>query len=55
MKEHPYLIGDPFKAGDRERTEDSQVQVFLNRIRSVVMTDRAIHDQESLLFQAVFS
>ena len=55
MKEHPYLMGDSSKAGGQEHTEDPQVQVFLDSIRSVLITDRAIHDQESLLFEAVFS
>jgi len=54
MKEHPYLIGDPVKADDQERTEDPQVQIFLDRIRSVLVADRAIHDQESFTFRGSF-
>lgn len=51
MKERAYLT-DAHSAitpqDDGEHLEDSQVQVFLDRIRSKLLTDRAIHDQASL-------
>jgi ATP-dependent RNA helicase DDX55/SPB4 len=48
LNERPYLteggdLGDP-----EDRSDDPEVHIFLDKIRSVLLTDRAIHDQESL-------
>lgn len=46
IKEHPYLLADGTAATEEERvdSEDAEVPSFLTRIRTTLLSDRAIHD-----------
>ena len=50
MKEHPYITENQQQYQEEEiRSEDPNVALFLNKIRVVLKTDRAIHDLVVLL------
>ncbi|RDB22497.1 ATP-dependent rRNA helicase SPB4 [Hypsizygus marmoreus] len=54
LKEHSYLerhsSNESPQASEDDRPEDLQVQDFLTRIRTTLLTDRAIHDQAAKAF-----
>ena len=50
LNEHPYITENQQQHQDDEtRSEDPNVTLFLNRVRAVLKTDRAIHDLVVLL------
>ena len=50
MKEHPYITENQQQCQEEEtRSEDPDVTSFLNKVRVVLKTDRAIHDLVVLL------
>lgn len=45
LKEHPYITENQQQHQEEEtRSEDPNVSLFLNKVRAVLKTDRAIHD-----------
>ena len=50
LKEHPYITENQQQHQKEEtRSEDADVALFLNKVRVVLKTDRAIHDLVVLL------
>lgn len=49
LKEHPYITENQKPQEEETRLEDPNVISYLNRIRTILKTDRAIHDLVVLL------
>lgn len=50
LKEHPYITENQQQHQEEEtRSDDPNVTLFLNKVRAVLKTDRAIHDLVVLL------
>ncbi|KAF9462671.1 DEAD-domain-containing protein [Collybia nuda] len=51
LKEQPYFSEDKFVATpEDESSEDPHVEIFTNKIRETLLTDRGIHDQAAKAF-----
>jgi ATP-dependent RNA helicase DDX55/SPB4 len=49
LKKHPYIIENQQQQEEEPRSEDPHVTTYLNKVRAVLKTDRAIHDLVILL------